>query len=588
MATTSRTIERTAVLAAAPWLDHYPRWVPSTLRYPSVPAWRLLERAAEEHPQRIACWFFDASLTYRELFDAARRAASALLRLGVRRGDRVGILLPNTPEYLIALNGIWMAGGVAMAISPLMVAEEVSALLEATECRAVVGLDILAPLLFEGPYRPELVLLTTLEDRLPHWKRMAYPFARRKHTGRWRRTPSKGIYEFDEELRRSSPVPRTIRRVTSDSPALVQPTGGTTGRPKAVVLTHGNVVGNAWQLRHWIKADCGRETVLAVLPFFHSYGLSTCVTNGAALAATVILHPRYETRAAIGLIERHRPTLFPAVPAMLAAMNHRLEHRPADLSSLRFVISGGAPLDPAVGRRFAELSGATVVEGYGLSEAGPVTHSGPLDGNARPGSIGIPLPDTDARLVDAETGSADVAPGEVGELVVRGPQVMQGYWNFPEETARVLRDGWLFTGDLATCDADGFFRIVDRKKDLIITSGFNVYPGEVEDVLRRCPGVADAAVVGVADAARGQVVKAIVVTKPGATFDKRALDDYCRKHLAKHKRPRIFEPADGDLPRNFLGKVLRRRLREGGVEHAVEQMIEAEQETEDGQSVDEV
>ncbi|MGH9174275.1 MAG: AMP-binding protein, partial [Vicinamibacterales bacterium] len=344
--------------------------------------------------------------------------------------------------------------------------------------------------------------------------------------------------------------------------AYILPTGGTTGAPKAVTLSHANLVANAWQQFHWAGGKMGEETFLAVLPFFHSYGLSATMMTGTAMAATLILHHRFNTRMVLRLIEQHRTTVFHAVPAMLNAMNERLRRKPSDLSSLKWVISGGASLPIPVADEFAKHSGALVVEGYGLSECSPVTHVGPLNESSRRGTIGLPLPDTDCRIVDAETGATTVAPGEVGELIVRGPQIMLGYWNHPEETAATFRDGWLHTGDLAACDEDGFYRIVDRKKDLIITSGYNVYPAEVEAVLRTCPGVKDAAVIGVPDERRGEIVKAMIVLAANADWDEDHLHRFCREHLSAHKRPRLFEEIDGDLPRNFLGKVVRRHLRE--------------------------
>jgi len=281
-----------------------------------------------------------------------------------------------------------------------------------------------------------------------------------------------------------------------------------------------------------------------------------------AMGATLILHHRFKADTVLKLIERWRPTLVPAVPAMLAAFNKALRRRSYDLGAIRSVMSGGAPLSPDVSAEFAERSGAIVVEGYGLSEASPVTHAGPLDGTARPGTIGIPMPDTDAMIVDATTGEGPLPFGEVGELVIRGPQVMAGYWNDPEATSVALRNGWLYTGDLATCDADGFFKIVDRKKDLIITSGVNVYPTDVEHVLREYPEVEDIAIFGVPDAQRGELVKAVVVPKDIRKFSRRAFDEFARKHLEVHKRPRVVEVVAGPLPRTLLGKVLRRVLRD--------------------------
>ena len=305
----------------------------------------------------------------------------------------------------------------------------------------------------------------------------------------------------------------------------------------------------------------GREMILSIVPFFHSYGLSTCAMTGTAMAATLVLHHRFIPRVVRELMETHRPTVFNAVPAMLSDLNELFRDHPLKHRSLNACMSGGAPLTQSIGEEFSEHTGAIVVEGFGLSEASPVTHAGPLDGTAQPGTIGLPLPDTDVRIVDSETGLTELPVGEVGEMIVRGPQVMLGYWNDPEATDLAIRDGWLYTGDLARMAEDGFFQIVDRKKDLIITSGFNVYPNEVEHILRGCEGVADVAIVGEPDTRRGQIVKAIVVPKSGQTFNMERFQSYAAKHLSKHKVPRLVELSQGDLPRNFLGKVQRRRLR---------------------------
>ena len=538
----------------------YPNGVPATLKYPSIPAWGLLKSASDDFPDRIACRYYKQKLTYRELWEESLSAAAVLKDLGVQSGDCVGLLLPNLPEYIIALNGIWLAGGVAVAISPLLVTEEVSDLLAATGCRIVVSLDMLAPRL-EGDYRPDQTLMVTLCDRLPGLKGLGCVLKRRHDTGRWWYSESPHVKWLNHEMAKRTPNIEPATTSPADTPAYILPTGGTTGNPKAVVLSHRNLVANAWQQLHWAGGRRGEDTFLAVLPFFHSFGLSTCVMTGMAMAATLVLHHHFNARTVLGLIEKHRPTVFHAVPAMLSALNERLRNKPADLSSIRWCISGGAPLPPEVADEFAKHCDGTVVEGFGLSEASPVTHVGPLNGSARRGTIGLPLPDTYARIVDVETGTRALPPQQVGELVVRGPQVMLGYWNDSEETARVIRDGWLYTGDLATYDEDGFFRIVDRKKDLIITSGFNVYPGDVEQVLRQHPDITDAAVIGVPDPQRGEVVKALLVLKSGVQLDQKNLDRFCKQHLAAHKRPRQFAVVDGDLPRNLLGKVLRRHLR---------------------------
>jgi long-chain acyl-CoA synthetase len=338
------------------------------------------------------------------------------------------------------------------------------------------------------------------------------------------------------------------------------PTGGNTASPKAVMLTHANLIANAMQLRQWCGGEDGCESLLGVLPFFHSYGLSVSVLSCFAKGATVHLYPRFEARAVLDLMLRQRPEIVPAVPAMLHALNGLLRRKPQDLSFIRSVISGASALAPEVRREFESYGPRELIEGYGLTEASPVTHVNP-SGAGKPGSIGLPLVDTEARIVDPVAGLEELPVGAVGELVVRGPQVMKGYFNNPLATQLALRDGWLFTGDMARKDAEGYYYIVDRKKDVIKTSGFLVFPAEVEETLLTFPAVAEAAVVGQPDAEKGEVVRALVVPRPGARLDLRALEEYCKLHLSKHKRPRQIEVVS-ELPKNFLGKVLRRRLRE--------------------------
>jgi long-chain acyl-CoA synthetase len=326
------------------------------------------------------------------------------------------------------------------------------------------------------------------------------------------------------------------------------------------MLTHRNLVANALQLRNWCGGADGSESLLGVLPFFHAYGLTVSLLTSWAKCDALHLYPRFETRAVLDLIETQRPEIVPAVPAMLAALNNLLRDKPRDLSFIRFVISGASALEASVRAEFAKQGVGAIVEGYGLTEASPVTHANPSGDANRPGTIGKPLPDTKARLIDPDTG-VEVQDGQVGELVVRGPQIMKGYFNNPLATEAVLKDGWLYTGDMARRDAEGYYAIVDRKRDIIKTSGFLVFPAEVEEVLRGHPDVAEAAVVGVPDHDRGEVVKALLVPRSGVELDLAAVENHCKLHLGKQKRPRMIEVVD-ELPKNFLGKILRRKLRE--------------------------
>ncbi len=543
--------------------------------YRGVPVFGVLQHAAEQLPDRDAIRYGDQSWSYQQLNRDSIQCAAMLQRLGVKPGDRVGILLPNVPEFIIAANGIWRAGGVAVAISPLMVEEEVQKLLQQTDCRYVICLDLLSHLLESEACRLEKTLLVSIREHLPAHKQLGYFWMRVRRTGHWTMPSNDQSGWFWREMRATESRWQPISIKPATDPAYILPTGGTTGTPKAVTLSHQNMVANAWQQYMWTDKTFGRETMMGVLPFFHSYGVSATVLGGAMMGATLVLHHRFNTRQVIRLIEKEHPTVFHAVPAMLVAMNARLRSHPIDMSSLRWVISGGASLEESVGREFSEHSGALVVEGFGLSEASPVTHVGDLFAEPRYGVIGLPLPETECRILDSETGTQMLPQGEVGELAIRGPQVMLGYWKDPAATKVTIRDGWLHTGDLAVRHADGYYSIVGRKKDLIITSGFNVYPSEVEATLREAEDVKDAAVVAEPDERRGEIVKAFIVLKSGKVWDEDRLREHCREHLSKHKQPVIFEQCHGDLPRNFLGKVIRRHLREstngaGGTEQKQE------------------
>lgn len=549
----------------APWLENYPACVPRSIVIPEVAAWQPLLTTAADFPDRVACRYMAQDLTYAELATASRRCAEMLVRMGVKPGDRVGILLPNIPEYPVALNGVWMAGAIAVAISPLSVASEVSSLLKVTDCQTVISLDMLAPLVLDADVKPQRVILASIRKHMSVVKRIGYSLARLKKLGFEKGSGPKRYWldaELDESAKNSNDEFEPLLPASLDDPAYILATGGTTGAPKAVTLSHRNLVSNSQQIWHWAGGRRGVDSMLAVIPFFHSYGLTTCLMTGITLGATLVMYHRFNPKVAIEILVKERTSIFPSVPLMLDQMNAILREGKHKVLGLRYVISGGAALDRTIAEEFHNHTGAQVVEGYGLSEASPVTHTGPLDGSNIPGTIGLPLPGTEAKIVDAETGSLEMPPGEVGELMIRGPQVMLGYWNDPEATAIAIDDeGWLYTGDLATCDKDGFFCVVDRKKDLIITGGYNVYPTDVEHTLRNVDGVIDVAVVGVPDRARGEIVKAIVAVEDLAAFDRKAFEEFVDSQLARHKRPKLTEFVEGDLPRNFLGKVLRRKLR---------------------------
>jgi long-chain acyl-CoA synthetase len=544
------------------WLDAYPCDVPTTIPYPQMPVSGLLDMAVRRYPDRPICTIYNNAITYAEMMDQAHHLARSLAALGAGPGRRVGMLLPNIPEYIAALQATWLTGATALQLSPLMVAEEVHKWLEATGCHIIFTLDLLAPLVLESLKRGPLehVIVASLARRVGSWKGWLYRIERMRRNGPFRLRENSHVHHFDHFLRGSKPNPAP-KVVPEEDIAVMSPTGGTTASPKAVMLTHRNLVANAFQLSAWSREEDGHGGVLGVLPFFHAYGLSVCLLTSLSKGATVHLHPRFEIKAVLNILDRYRPDLVPAVPAMLAALNKEMRDHPRDLSFIRAVITGASAIDKKVREEFEAHGPQHVVEGYGLSEASPVTHVNPVDERNRPGTIGLPLPDTDAKIMDEETGTQEMPVGTVGELIVRGPQVMKGYFENPTETARALRNGWLYTGDLAKCDKDGFFSIVDRKKDIIKTSGYLVFPAEVEEVLCQFPTVAEAAVIGVPDDERGEIVKAILVARDGAAVNMSALEAHCLQHLGKQKRPRHFEIVK-ELPKNFLGKIQRRRLRE--------------------------
>ena len=532
--------------------------------YRDVPAFGVLQHAAEQLPDREAIRYGHKCWTYQQLNRDAIRCAVMLQGMGIQPGDRVGILLPNVSEFVIAVNGAWRAGAIVVAISPLMVAHEVEKFLQQTDCRFVICLDLLSHLLEREDCELEdsgleKVLLVSIRDQLPAHKQLGYLSMRHRSSGCWTMPSNDRRGWFWDEMEETESEWQPVSICTSSDPAYILPTGGTTGTPHAVTLSHQNMVANAWQQYVWSGKKFGQETMMGILPFFLCYGVSTAILGGVMMGATLILHDRFNTQQIMRLIEQERPTIFHAVPSMLVAINMRLRSRRMDLRSLSWVISGGASLDESVAREFVEHTGALVVEGYGLSEASPVTHVGDLFAPQRYGVIGLPLPETECKVVDAESGNP-VQPGETGELLLRGPQVMLGYWNEPSATQEAIRDGWLHTGDLVVCHPDGNYSIVGRKKELIITSGLNVYPSEVEEALRESDDVADVSVVGHPDKKRGEIVKAFIILKPGKAWDEEKLREYCCQRLSKHKRPRVFEQCCEHLPLKIPGKLFPRVL----------------------------
>ncbi|MBW1991077.1 MAG: long-chain fatty acid--CoA ligase [Deltaproteobacteria bacterium] len=545
-----------------PWMRHYDPGVPVELELPEEPVPWLLSQAASQAPEASALEFFGKTLNYRDFREQTLRAARALQDLGLQPGERLAALLPNCPQLAIAYHATLHLGGVAVLLNPLLSPREISQQLTDSGSRYLVVLDHLLPKAGEALKELDLkgVVVSRLTDYLPWPLNWLYPFkAWRQGLPRgW--PPDPRMLPWSRLLQAppldGKPVP-AVRDI-----AVLQYTGGTTGTPKAAILTHGNLMANVAQINAWMnRVQYGRERVVGLLPFFHSFGLTVCLNWAVSQAAQVIVLPRFEMEGFLKMLRRHRPTVLPGVPTLFTALINHPKLPEIDLSALWCCVSGSAPLPLEVREKFEALSGCRILEGYGLTEASPVTHFNPFEGRRPPGSIGLPFPGTVAKVVDEETGTRELPPGEVGELCLRGPQIMAGYWGKPEETAQALRDGWLYTGDLARMDEDGYFYIIDRKKDMIINGGFKIFPREVEEVLYQHPGVKEAVVYGLPDSYRGEVVKAVIVPREGFQLATSDIEEYCRPRLAAYKVPKVIE-FRRELPKNMVGKVLRRKLRE--------------------------
>ncbi len=544
-----------------PWLKHYGAGVPATLPYPEITLHQVLRDSARRFPERPALEFYGRSMTYRELEDITGRFAAALIELGIQKGDRVAIMLPNVPQALIAYFGALKAGACVVQTNPLYVAREISHQIRDSGAETIVTLDQFYPRIKEVMAKTPLkrVILTNVRDYLPWLKRLLYPLKARRER-QWvvvKRVPP--VFDFGTLIRGA---PREFPDVVvgPHDLALLQYTGGTTGVPKGAMLTHQNLVANAVQCRYWLNGlQDGQEVFLGVLPFFHVYGMSACQNLAILLASKIVLLPKFQADEVLKAIASHRVTAFPGIPPMYNALNHHPKVTQYGLRSVRYCISGAGPLFSDVQNRFETLTGSRLVEGYGLTEASPVTHCNPIIGERRPRSIGVPVPDTDVRLMDLETGSLVGEPGAIGEMQIKGPQVMRGYWKREEESTTILQDGWLCTGDMASVDEDGFFYIQDRKKDMIKSGGMNVYPREVDECLCQHPKVKDACAIGVPQELRGEKIKAFVVLKEGQNATAAELLEHCRERLAKYKVPKQIEFRT-ELPKTLVGKVLRRVL----------------------------
>ncbi|MGV8074617.1 MAG: long-chain fatty acid--CoA ligase [Syntrophobacteraceae bacterium] len=544
------------------WLESYDPRVPQTLTYPEETLPILLERTAWKIPLHTAVEFFGATLTYGALQRQILSFAAALSRLGVKNGVRVGIMLPNCPQAIIAYYATLWLGGIAVLTNPMYVEREMEHQWADSRVEYLVVLDHLYPNVEKVLTKTSIrkVVVTGIKDYLPFHLKILYPLKARAQNLFTSVSYNNNVLSFSKLIAGSPPNPPPCR-LSLDDPALLQYTGGTTGVAKGVVLSHRNILSNVVQASAWFPIlASGNERFIGILPFFHVFGMTIAVNLPLYNGNTVILVPRFQVNEFLNILEKCKPTIFPGVPTIFTALVNHPDIASYDLSSIKLCVTGSASMPVEVFQKFEKLTGCIIAEGFGMTEASPVTHCNPIAGARKPGSIGIPLPDTESKIVDLDTGTTELPVGREGEMLVRGPQVMQGYWKLPEETRETLRDGWLYTGDIAKTDEAGYFYIVDRKKDVIIAGGFNIYPKEIDEVLCQHAKVDDAVTVGIPDSYRGETVKVFVLPKPGENLTEAELVQFCKERLAAYKVPRIFEFRE-TLPKTTLGKTLRKDLR---------------------------
>ncbi len=565
--------------ADKPWTKHYDPGVPASLApYPDVPLFQLLDDTVRDHPDNTACitalklplfGLKHAALSYRELGEASDRLAAALADMGVKKGDRVALVLPNCTQFVIAFFGILKAGGVVVAMNPTFPPLKWADQFNDSGTETVISLTAfyegLNSIREQTPIRQ--IILTNIKEYFPGLGKTLFTLAMEKKMGHRVEELCAGDVWFQDLLARYTPSQRpTVSIDAKTDTAIFQYTGGTTGVPKAARGPHRALAANAIQMRHWLAGDGdpSQERTLAAIPLFHVYGMVAVMIFAVSSGMTMIMvRNARDIDDLLIHIDAFKPSIFMGVPALYNAINMHPDVAAGkyDLSSIRACISGSAPLAPETKRRFEELTGGTVMEGFGMSEAPTATHCNPMRGTNKVGSIGLPFPDVECRIVSLDDGVSDMPVGEIGELVIRGPVMMTGYHNMPTETANAIRDGWLYTGDIARMDEEGYFYIVDRKKDMVLIGGFNVYPNNVEKVLMEHEAVAEAGVAGIPHPEReGQeALKAWIVLKPGMQVTEQALIDFCRERLAPYEIPRRIEFVEA-LPKTTVGKILRREL----------------------------
>lgn len=561
-----------------PWLANYDKGVPQTIEYPSVPLFHFLEEAARKYPDRACTIFKGAVISYREMDKLANSMAAAMVEMGVKKGDRVGLFMPNTPQFVIAYFGILKAGGVVVAINPTYPVEEILTPVNDAGIEIMFTLSRFYGKITEVRKKSGLkkIIVTNIKETLPPVLKLLFTLAKEKKEGDRIHELEAGDVWMQDLLKKHANSPKPNVEILPDDTALFQYSGGTTGVPKGAVALHRNIVANTLMMKAWfVTAEEGKEVVLMGIPLFHVYGMIAGMNFGMTIGASLVMVPNArDLKDVLVNISKFKATLFPAVPLLYNALSNHPDVKAGkyDLSSIKACISGSAALMRETKEAFEGLTGGKVFEGFGMSETPTAVTCNPLNGVNKVGSIGMPLPDVDMKLISLDDGETEMPQGEIGEIVVNAPNVMKGYHNMPTETAnslRQLKDGktWLFTGDIARMDEDGYFYIVDRKKELIKPGGFQVWPREVEEAIMSNPKVLEVGVGGIPDPKSGETVKAWVVLKPGESITEEELKEYCKDRLAPYKVPRFIEFRT-ELPKTTVGKILRRELvrqhKEGG------------------------
>ena len=547
-----------------PWYKHYDKGVPHKIDYPQVPLFNLLEESARKYPDQPCTIFKGAVITYKEMNAITDSLAGAMVKLGVKKGDRIGLFMPNTPQFVMVYYAILKAGGVVVATNPLYTPPEIEHQVNDAGIEIMFVMSNFYKTIKAAQPKTKIkkIVVTNLKETLPPVLRLLFTLAKEKKGG-FRVDLEPGDVWLQDLLSQHKPEDRPKLKITADDTALFQYSGGTTGISKGAIAMHRNLVANTLQIKNWMtNLNEGKEIVLMAIPLFHVYGMVAGMNFALAAGASMVMVPNpRDLHDVLGTIKKYRPTIFPGVPTLYNAINNHPDvvAGKIDLSSIKACISGSAPLLRETKEKFEALSEGVVFEGYGLSEAPTATHCNPLLGENRTGSIGLPLPDVDCKIISLDDGTTELPIGEIGELVIKGPQVMKGYHNMPTETANTLLKGWLYTGDIARVDEDGYFYIVDRKKELIKPGGYQVWPREVEEAIAAHPKVLEVGVAGIPDPYRGETVKAWIVLKPGENLSDEEVKDWCKDRLAKYKIPTHIEYRR-ELPKTTVGKILRREL----------------------------